>query len=85
MIDSYFFTLIFQSVSSKLVEEFEGTIWTVLKKGRGLVPLEPPARCVPATNDKSHLLIFTNVRAKAKIDNNYIESEKKKKNIKYND
>ena len=29
-----FFKLIFQSVSSKLVEEFKGTIWTVSKKGR---------------------------------------------------
>ena len=31
-----------------MVEEFEGTIWTVSKKGRGPDPLDPPARCAPA-------------------------------------
>ena len=30
-----FFKLIFQSLYSKSVEEFEGTIWTVSKKGKG--------------------------------------------------
>ena len=34
--------LIFQSISSKLVEEFEGTIWTVSKKGRSPDPLDRP-------------------------------------------
>ena len=38
--DSFVFQTIFQSVSAKLVEEFEGTIWTLSKKGRG--PDPPP-------------------------------------------
>ena len=36
-----FIKLFFKSVSSKLVEELEGTTWTVLKKGRGVDPLDP--------------------------------------------
>ena len=40
LMDSFVFKLNFQSVSSKLVEEFEDTIWTVWKKGRGLDPHE---------------------------------------------
>ena len=34
---------------------------------------------------KSHLLVSGNVRATAKIGNNYIESEKKTSVIRYND
>ena len=40
--------LIFQSVYPKLVLEFEGTIWTVSKKGRGPDPLDPFPRCAPS-------------------------------------
>ena len=47
-----FSKLIFQSVPSKLVEEFEGTIWTLSKKGRGPNPLDPSPRCAP------NLIIF---------------------------
>ena len=48
------FKPIFESVSStKLIEEFEGTIWTVSKKGRGLDPLDPP----PPFPLDAHLLV----------------------------
>ena len=45
---SILFDRFFQSVSSTLVEEFEGTIWTVSKEGRGPDPwMPPPPRCIP--------------------------------------
>ena len=47
-------------LSSKLVEEFKGTICTVSKKGRGPYLLKPPARFTPV-NDVSDVSRKTNI------------------------